>query len=52
MNVTWYGLRTNYRGEQVYLYRIRVPAQQARALLIDYLDEMNRLADTLSGTML
>ena len=39
------GLRTNYRGEQVYLYRIRVPASQARALLVDYLDEINRLAD-------
>jgi hypothetical protein len=39
------GLRTNYRGEQVYLYRIRVPAAQARALLVDYLDEVNRLAD-------
>jgi hypothetical protein len=39
------GLRTDYRGEQVYLYRIRVPASQARALLVDYLDEVNRLAD-------
>jgi Domain of unknown function (DUF4105) len=39
------GLRTNYRGEQVYLYRIRVPASQARALLIDYLKEVDRLAD-------
>jgi uncharacterized protein DUF4105 len=39
------GLRTNYRGEQVYLYRIRVPVSRARALLIDYLDEVNRLAD-------
>jgi Domain of unknown function (DUF4105) len=39
------GLRTNYRGEQVYLYRIRVPASQARTLLVDYLDEVNRLAD-------
>jgi hypothetical protein len=39
------GLRTNYRGEQVYLYRIRVPASQARALLVDYLREVNRLAD-------
>ena len=39
------GLRTNYRGEQVYLYRIRVPPEQARALLIDYLDEVNSLAD-------
>ena len=39
------GLRTNCRGEQVYLYRIRVSASQARALLVDYLDEINRLAD-------
>jgi hypothetical protein len=39
------GLRTNYRGEQVYLYRIRASAAQARALLVDYLDEVNRLAD-------
>jgi hypothetical protein len=39
------GLRTNYRGEQVYLYRIRMPAAQARALLVDYLNEVNRLAD-------
>jgi hypothetical protein len=39
------GLRTNYRSEQVCLYRIRIPIQQARALLIDYLTEVNRLAD-------
>ena len=39
------GLRTNHRGEQVYLYRIRVPPAQARALLVDYLNEVNRLAD-------
>jgi hypothetical protein len=38
------GLRTDYRGEQVYLYRLRVPAPQARALLLDYLEEVNRLA--------
>jgi hypothetical protein len=38
-------LRTNYRGEQVYLYRIRIPPAQARALLIDYLTKVNRLAD-------
>jgi hypothetical protein len=37
------GLRTNYRGEQVYLYRIRVPPAEARALLVDYLDEVNHL---------
>jgi len=39
------GLRTNYRGEQAYLYRIRVPVSQARALLVDYLNEVNRLAE-------
>jgi len=39
------GLRTNYRGEQVYLYRILSPASLARALLIDYLIEVNRLSD-------
>ena len=39
------GLRTNYRGEQVYLYRLRVSAADARALLVDYLEEVNRLAD-------
>ena len=39
------GLRTNYRGEQVYLYRIQMPAAQARALLVNYLDEVNELAD-------
>src|SRR5580700_2767249 len=38
-------LRTNYRGEQVYLYRIRASTSQARALLVDYLDEVNSLAD-------
>jgi hypothetical protein len=39
------GLRTNYRGEQVYLYRVRATSAQARALLVDYLDEVNSLAD-------
>jgi len=39
------GLRTNYRDEQVYLYHIRASASQARALLIDYLKEVNRLAE-------
>jgi Domain of unknown function (DUF4105) len=37
------GVRTDYRGEQVYLYRLRVPSAQARALLVDYLEEVNRL---------
>ncbi len=39
------GLRTNYRGEQVYLYHIRASASQARALLVDYLEEANHLAE-------
>jgi hypothetical protein len=39
------GLRTNYRGEQVYLYHIRASASQARTLLIDYLKEVNRLVE-------
>ena len=39
------GLRTNYRGEQDYLYRIRIPTSQARALLVDYLNEVNKLAE-------
>jgi hypothetical protein len=39
------GLRTNYRGEQVYLYRLRASPAQARALLVDYLTDVNQLAD-------
>jgi hypothetical protein len=38
------GLRTNYRGEQVYLYRLRTSPQQARAVLLDYLASMNARA--------
>jgi len=38
-------LRTNYRGEQVYLYRLRIGIEQARAVLLDYLKEVNRLAE-------
>jgi Domain of unknown function (DUF4105) len=39
------GLRTNYRGEQGYLYRMRVPSADARALLVDYLNQVNQLGD-------
>ena len=39
------GLRTNHRGERVFLYRIRMPLETARALLVDYLEEANRLAE-------
>lgn len=38
-------LRTNYRGEQVFLYRIKMPVETARAILMSYLEEINRLAD-------
>ena len=36
-------LRTNYRGEEVYLYRLKTPIAQARALLLDYVHTMNEL---------
>jgi hypothetical protein len=38
-------LRTNYRGEEVYLYRLKTPIPQARALLLDYVRSMNELVD-------
>jgi hypothetical protein len=38
------GLRTNLRGEQVFLYRLRGPGGFPRKLLLSYLKEMNRLA--------
>lgn len=40
------GLRAAHRGEQVFLYHLRYPAKQARALLLDYLAEINRLAQS------
>ncbi len=39
------GLRTNHRGEDVYLYRIRSGPELARPLLLDYVEEINRLAE-------
>lgn len=36
-------LRTNYRGEDVYLYRLRTDVARARALLLDYVKSMNSL---------
>lgn len=39
-------LRTNYRGEDVYLYRIKATPEQARALLMDYVASMNALTET------
>jgi hypothetical protein len=37
-------LRTSYRGEDVYLYRVRISPAAARALLLDYATTMNDLA--------
>jgi hypothetical protein len=37
-------LRTNVRGEQVYLYRLRTRPAAARALLVDYLGAVNAIA--------
>jgi hypothetical protein len=36
-------LRTNYRGEQVYLYRTPVSAERARAIFLEYLKRLNQL---------
>ena len=38
-------LRTNYRGEDVYLYRLQVDPAVARALLLDYVETLNHLAE-------
>ena len=38
-------LRTNYRNEDVYLYRLAVEPATARALLLDYLRTMNALRE-------
>jgi len=39
------GLRTNHRGEQVQLYRIGGSKNKGRELLLDYVKEMNALAE-------
>ena len=36
-------LRTNFRGEQVYLYRLAADPAVARLVFLDYLKEVNRL---------
>jgi uncharacterized protein DUF4105 len=38
-------LRTNYRGEDVYLYRMDVSPDNARRLLLSYVRAINRLRD-------
>jgi hypothetical protein len=37
------GLRAAHRGEDVYLYHLTTPVPTARAVLVDYLEEVNRL---------
>jgi hypothetical protein len=39
------GVRTNHRGEPVYLYRLNSSADDARRLLLVYLARINELAD-------
>ena len=38
-------LRTNYRHEDVYLYRLKVKPEVVRQVFLDYLAEVNRLKD-------
>jgi hypothetical protein len=38
-------LRTNYRGEQVYLYRLNTEPPVARLVFLDYLKQVNRLKE-------
>lgn len=40
------GVRSNIRGEDVQLYRMIVPTETARALLLAYVDDANSLAKT------
>ena len=39
-------LRTDHRGEDVYLYRLNATPEVARDLLVDYLETINGLAET------
>ena len=39
------GVRTNHRGEAVYLYRLNTAPEDARRLLMVYLERINELAD-------
>ena len=38
-------LRTNFRGEEVYLYATRFTPEQSRIVLLDILEKVNRLAE-------
>jgi Domain of unknown function (DUF4105) len=39
------GVRTNFRNEEVFLYRVRTSPENARRLLLIYLGRINELAD-------
>ena len=39
------GVRTNVRGEHVYLYRLRTPPSAVRELFLRYIAELNRLRE-------
>jgi hypothetical protein len=39
------GVRAGQRDEDLFLYRLRAPPAAARALLVSYLEEINRLAE-------
>src|SRR4029077_3634295 len=39
------GVRANHRNETVYLYRLNASADDARALLMVYLERINELAE-------
>ena len=39
------GVRTNHRSEAVYLYRLNTSVEDARRLLLVYLERINELAD-------
>ena len=39
------GLRTHHRGEEVYMYHLSMPPDLARALLLDYVEGFNALAE-------
>jgi hypothetical protein len=38
------GVRASHRGEEVYLYRLAAPPDEARRLLLGYMDSVNKLA--------
>jgi hypothetical protein len=40
------GVRSNVRGEDVQLYRLRAPAERARPLLLEYVRDANALSTT------